>query len=100
MWRDYNEKWLNLNDSVHVVLYEELKRDVRFHLSTILEFLDIPLTYLDCAIVQTEGKFHRTGKPIDISSIINDGIKEYIEWNRWKMYEEVYAHRRLFPPTV
>ena len=100
VWRDYNEKWLYLNDSCHVVLYEELKRDVRFHLSSILQFLDIPLTYLDCAIVQTEGKFHRVGKPIDITSIINNINKVFIEWNRWKMYGEVYAHRRLFPPTV
>ncbi|KAI0221962.1 WSC domain-containing protein 2 [Lamellibrachia satsuma] len=96
VWRVFNEDWLRLNESVHVVFYDELKRDVRFHLAGILTFLDFPHTYLDCAMIKSEGKFHRLQKTVDVTFLASDDNKRSIEKNKWQLYEEVYAHRRRF----
>jgi len=100
MGLNFTEAWLRLNGSVHVVLYDELKRDLRHQLTSILKFLDFPLTYIECAMVNSEGKFHRRKKhTVDVATLVSDyDTKRLIEENNWRTYETVYSHRRLFPP--
>ncbi|XP_031433348.1 WSC domain-containing protein 2-like isoform X3 [Clupea harengus] len=63
MWASHTLAWLSYSGPLHVVHYEELRRDIFIHLRGLVLFLGLRLSVdrLLCAENQREGRFRRSG---------------------------------------
>lgn len=63
LWVSHTLAWLSHSNQLHVVYYEDLKRNMFIHLRDIVLFLGLQLSVdrLLCVESQREGKFRRSG---------------------------------------
>ena len=89
-WRSLNVEWIrNFKGPLHVTFYEDLKSDTRNELTKISKFLDVPVTFMECAMQDLEGKFLRKNKT-DYRLLYDNELRELADKNKLDVYQAAF----------
>lgn len=91
-WKQMNLDWLyNFTGPTHVVFYEQLVDNVQHTLTTLLDFLEIPISksLLECTLERQEGIYRRKKRHLNFDPFTN-AMKKRLQTEQQKVYQAIY----------
>lgn len=92
-WRSFNLSWLqHFKGPLHVTFYEDLKTNLRGEMDAITQFLGVTPTFVECALVNRQGKYLRNKtKTPDFEKLYDETFSLMADVTTQDVYHVIYS---------
>ena len=79
-----------------MAFYDDLKTDLRREIDSIIKFLRVAPTFVDCALKDPRGKFQRKKKTTTAhAELFDEKLTAIAKDNIHKVYDEAFSRKRV-----